>query len=89
MEALIIGVGLYLVYVILNKFDPAIDVVVDASNNKAVNMLIKQEAKYAKDREKVNDKVEDLGEVISAKELLAKLRGKTKKAKPSKKAEEG
>jgi hypothetical protein len=81
MEMLIIAVALYLVYTVVNRFEPTIDGIVDASNLKVDNMVLKQKAKYAKDRNKLQTKAEDLGEVISVKDLNNLLDGKKSKAK--------
>jgi len=81
MELLIIAVGLYLVYTIINRFEPTIDGIVDASNLKVDNMVLKQKAKYAKDRNKLQTKAEDLGDVISVKDLSNLLEGKKPKGK--------
>ena len=79
MEALIIAVGLFLVYTVLNRFEVAIDSVVDASNNKAKVMAQEVAAKATRKRSKLATKIadEDIF-IISNKELDDLLAGKTK-----------
>jgi len=85
MEALIVAVGLYLVYVVLNRFEVSIDSVVNTSNTKAKGMEQDVNYKAAKKRAKLADKMldEDMT-VISNKDLDALLAGKVKDEKKGK-----
>ena len=75
MEMLIIAVGLYIAYTLINRFEPTIDGLVDSSNLKVDDLVISQKFKYAKHRAKLKVKAEDL-EIISVKDLNKLLDGK-------------
>ena len=85
MEALIISVGLFLVYTLLNRFEVSIDSIVNTSNTKAKGMEQDVNFKALKKRAKLADKVldEDMT-VISNKDLDALLSGKVKDTKKGK-----
>jgi hypothetical protein len=78
MEMLIIAVALFLVYVLLEKFNPTVESFVDLSNNKAQDLLEEQATKQVAKRSKRVSKLEDLDVVISHKEFMKLVNGKVK-----------
>ena len=82
MEALMIAVGLYLTYVLVDRFGVAIDGGVDLANGKVVMTKQEQDYKNAKKRSKIYNKtLDDDFEIISNKDLNNLLAGKIKEEK--------
>ena len=88
MEALVVAVGLYLVYVVLDKFNPAIEGSVDLANGKVERVKEDQETKNfkasvknTKTRSKIYEEVLGLDNIVSAKDLRSLLAGKLKEEK--------
>ena len=85
MEMLIAAVALFLVYTILDKFNPAIEGSVDIANGKIERVKEEQETKNfksslknAKSRAKIYEDVLALDTPVSAKDLKKLLAGKLK-----------
>ena len=85
MESLIIAVGLYLAYVVIDKFSPTIEGSVDIANGKVDRIKkdqetknLKADVKNTKARSKIYDEALELDNLVSVKEIKALLAGKLK-----------
>ncbi len=85
MEMLVAAVGLFLVWIIVDKFNPAIEGGVDLMNGKIVRVQGDQETKNfkaslknMKSRSKIYDDVLAVDHPVTAKDLKKLLDGKVK-----------